>query len=349
MPVKMSDIARLVGVSRTTVSLVLNDDCGKEHRIAPGTVRKVKETAKELGYRPNRMSIALKSNKSCMVGILVGANNSLPSAEMIAGMTSSLDEKYSCVVANHYFNGARERHHLDNFIENRFEAIIAQFSGDPESEDVYRDIVNRYKIPMVLMETNIDLLEVPKVVSDHYQIAFRAVKAMNELGHSKILFASMGDIHINDCLNRQGYIDAMNELTENNNGYIITPKAAIDSWAKSKELLTRYAEDIIDFWQKNPYTSIISQGDQLGYEIMSAAHKRQIAIPDDFSLIGFGNHIASDLDIISLSTSCTKSLINKGKFIAGILLDLIDGKKWEPVVYKMPVKVILRNSTKKIQ
>ncbi len=348
MAVKMSDIARQVGVSRTTVSLVLNDECGREHRIAADTVKKVKDTARELGYRPNRMSIALKSNKSCMVGILVGANNSLASAEMIAGITSCLDEKYSCVVANHYFDGQRERHHLDNFIENRFEAIIAQFSGDPESIKVYRDIAEKYKIPMVLMETELETLDVPKVVSDNYQIAVQAVNALNEQGHSRILFASMGDIHDNDRQNRQGYIDAMTELF-GHSGCVITPRATIDSWAKSKELLAEYAVDIVNYWKGTSYTAIISQGDQLGYEIMDAAKKIGISIPDDFSLIGFGNHIASDLGIVSLSTSCTKSLLAKGKFIAAAVLDLLEGRQCESRVYRMPVKVILRNSTKKIQ
>lgn len=348
MAVKMSDIARLVGVSRTTVSLVLNDETGKGHRIAPQTVKKVKDTARELGYRPNRMSIALKNNKSRMVGILVGANNSLPSAEMIAGITSCLDEKYSCVVANHYFSGRRERQHLDNFIENRFEAIISQFSGDLESVKVYRDIAEKYKIPMVLMETEIDTLDVPKVVSDHYQIAYQATKALQELGHSKILFASMGQTHNNDRLNRQGYIDAMNNPSGFNGGYIMEPQVPIDSWVKSKELLAKYAVDIVNYWKGTSYTAIISQGDQLGYEIMDAAKNEGISIPDDFSLMGFSNHISSDLGIVSLSTSCTKSLIAKGKFIAAAVLDLLEGRQCESCVYKMPVKVILRNSTKKI-
>ena len=62
------DVARLAGVSVTTVSHVLNDT--PHTRVADDTRARVRQAAKSLGYGPNRMAQALRTNRSGLIGLL---------------------------------------------------------------------------------------------------------------------------------------------------------------------------------------------------------------------------------------------------------------------------------------
>ena len=64
----MEDVARAAGVSRTTVSFVLNNRDGA--RIAPETRERVQQVAVELGYRPHGGARALASRRSSLIGLV---------------------------------------------------------------------------------------------------------------------------------------------------------------------------------------------------------------------------------------------------------------------------------------
>src|ERR1700739_3297783 len=67
--VTMRDVANLSGFSPATVSIVLNN-APLARYIAPGTKKRIEETAKKLGYRPNAMARFLRSKRSHSVGVM---------------------------------------------------------------------------------------------------------------------------------------------------------------------------------------------------------------------------------------------------------------------------------------
>lgn len=67
--VTSNDVARLAGVSRTTVSLVLNEV--ENARISEATKKKVREAAEQLNYRPNALAQSLKTNRSKVIGLII--------------------------------------------------------------------------------------------------------------------------------------------------------------------------------------------------------------------------------------------------------------------------------------
>lgn len=75
MPLTMRDIASRCGVSRSTVSLILS---GQAHRFQEAVVRKVERTVAELGYRPNRSALAVRSGRFNCLALLIGRAFYLP-------------------------------------------------------------------------------------------------------------------------------------------------------------------------------------------------------------------------------------------------------------------------------
>ncbi|NUT38452.1 MAG: LacI family DNA-binding transcriptional regulator, partial [Thermoactinospora sp.] len=71
--VTISDVARQAGVSRQTVSNVLNTP----ERVAPGTAARVRRAIDELGYRPNRVARNLRGRRSHLIGIMIGRTSGL--------------------------------------------------------------------------------------------------------------------------------------------------------------------------------------------------------------------------------------------------------------------------------
>lgn len=69
--VTMNQIAEVAGVSRATVSFVLNDRARTNGSISPDTRQRVLEIARELGYRPNRTARALVTGRSHLIGLCV--------------------------------------------------------------------------------------------------------------------------------------------------------------------------------------------------------------------------------------------------------------------------------------
>src|ERR1700722_4323679 len=95
----MKDVADLAGVSRTTVSLVLN---GRDTRIAEATRRRVEQAAKELNFRPSVAAQQLRTSRSRMVGLVGDEIASGPFAGgLIAGAQAAARERdHALVVMN---------------------------------------------------------------------------------------------------------------------------------------------------------------------------------------------------------------------------------------------------------
>src|SRR6202043_390180 len=68
--VTMKDVATQSGFSPATVSIVLNN-APLARYIAPATKKRIEDTAKKLGYRPNAMARFLRSNRSHSVGVMI--------------------------------------------------------------------------------------------------------------------------------------------------------------------------------------------------------------------------------------------------------------------------------------
>lgn len=85
----LHDVARLAGVSKSTVSRVINDEYG----VKEATKQKVRQAVAECGYVPNQVAKDLKSQKTNLVGVIVPRVSSHATSQGVDGLTEVLEKR----------------------------------------------------------------------------------------------------------------------------------------------------------------------------------------------------------------------------------------------------------------
>ena len=146
------DVAELAGVSRTTVSYVLNN---KENQIIPEKTRqRVLNAAERLGYFPNRAAKMLKTKKADCISILVRQNIELPGpAATLQGIRKVLNaEGYSILLNSHEIRtGKTYPEYIQAYLENTCDGIIHLGFDQGTGFSDYAEVVRKYNIPFVMV------------------------------------------------------------------------------------------------------------------------------------------------------------------------------------------------------
>jgi LacI family transcriptional regulator len=209
----MKQIAQELGVSRTTVSLVLQQK-GDRHRISKETQERILAYARAEGFRPDYFASALNSRHSGVIGAVFPDVFESFMGSLIRGMESVLDGKgYSLMISTSRFDQERERECIDAMLYRGIDGLILvptmPFVGatpyDPAQ--IARMVAQRF--PLVLVDRSIKGLTVSCVLQDDYHLAYKAVDNLIVLGHSRIICLSFNlqASSIEDRL--RGYQDAM--------------------------------------------------------------------------------------------------------------------------------------------
>lgn len=353
MPVTIRQIADELGLSPATVSLAIRNKMAGRKRLSPKTINLVQKTARELGYRPNTLATNLINNTSTSVGVLLGSL-CFGSESLLDGFKMSFGEEYTSFLSVYNCDISREKAELDMLIGQRICGLIAAFSGGSENIELYEDAVVRYKIPMVAIERAIPGLDVPIVRTDHFNSTYLATKALFELGHTNIMCASVSVSTNSEIkyLHSKGYRQAMSEAGLSDQIRIIE-KGGVKDWYKDGNL-RKQASEILDIRMKEEpkTTALLVDNDWLAYEILSECCRRNINVPDEFSLMGIGDYVFSSFPYVGLSTVASASNYPMqtviGREAAKLLMDMIAGKVWDGKTVVLPVKVKLRKTTRQI-
>ncbi len=206
MPVTMKQIAERSGVSRPTVSLVLN---GKAENFAPETRARVIEMAREMGYRPNAAARAVKEGRLGNIALLLSTHEHR--SDLPPGLLSGIDEAASS--ENQRLTIARlsdaqltdaertplllREYSADGFLINYFDFVPRELDAQMERASVPSVWINR-KLPA------------NAVYPDDYTEGVKAANRLLEFGHRRIAFASLnGTKHYSAADRFAGYASVM--------------------------------------------------------------------------------------------------------------------------------------------
>ncbi|MDU4943520.1 MAG: ribose operon transcriptional repressor RbsR [Mixta calida] len=143
----MKDVARLAGVSTSTVSHVINNN-----RFVSEAIReKIEAAIRELNYAPSALARSLKINQTHTIGMLLTASSNPFYAEVVRGVENSCYERgYSLVLCNTEGDEDRMNRSLETLLQKRVDGLLIMCT---ESHLPSADILTRYPgIPSVMMD-----------------------------------------------------------------------------------------------------------------------------------------------------------------------------------------------------
>lgn len=279
----IEDIARLAGVSRGTVSRVLNrrPDVDRETRA------RVLRVIEEQGYVPSLTAAGLAGGRNRLIGMVVPVFTWPILGELVRGITEILNRTtYELVL--YTFNDEdlnRDRRDiLNRLLATQLTAgLLAVYPGSLSAQltELYQQ-----GVPVVVIDDQREQA-VPWVRADDATGAYNAVSHLIQLGHRRIGHIQGPHEYLVSHDRHQGYLRALRDAG-------ISPDSDLtlegdflpQSGYTSAQRLFDLPED------KRP-TAIFASADQMAYGVLRAAEERGISIPKDIALVGFDDDAPS--------------------------------------------------------
>lgn len=184
----VKDIARLVGVSATTVSYVLNNN--PKQSISTQTTQKILEAAQKLHYIPNNAAKTLRSNQSFIIGVAVQKNIVVPRInEEIQGIRDVLmDNEYDLMLCSESRLKGLYPDYLNKYYEGKIDGII--YIGS-DNEGLKADVVGEIEqnqVPMVVFDCKSENRFYSTVDIDYFSGAYEMVRMLCQKGAGRIAY-----------------------------------------------------------------------------------------------------------------------------------------------------------------
>ena len=286
----MRDVARAAGVSRMTVSRALK----KESSVSQETRERILKFVHEMNYVPDQIAGSLTTGKSGFVGVLLPSLNNLHFALTVQALTECFEsENLQLLVGCTAYDRVREEHLVQTLLRRRPEAMILSYDGHTE-----RTISLLKDAPIPIVE----IWETPEDPIDHTvgfsnaKAAFTMAQALLGRGFKNIVFlGEENDDWTRGASRRSGFLRAMTDagITSPAQLRYGTPPLSIENGAMAAELL-------VDQFPQADCVFCVS--DMAAYGMLSGLRKYGKRVPEDISLVGFGNFEVSRFCVPTLST-----------------------------------------------
>lgn len=328
------DIAKEAGVSRTTVSYVLNNV--EDIKIKPETREKVLAAAKKLGYYGNSIARSMKTGKVMSIGVVSQWNVTHQRfTEVLNGIKSiAANNHYSITLCSYDFDEHNIPEYLNYYFGKKIDGIIFLSSNKALNNSII-DIVKEKGIPAVFADCNIIDSELNCINIDYYQGAYSAAEYLIQKGHKK--FISI--LHDTNTIQENSRLDGIKSALKNYN----IPLYNFKSITLSKQ--DDYNFEIINktLVEKGDYAAVITSWRATAFKTLYYANKLNIKIPEELSLISLDGSEFADYSYPSLSTS-DLPLYKIGEKSAEALISSINGRL-TPINEVLTCSLHLREST----
>ncbi|MBK3565662.1 MULTISPECIES: LacI family DNA-binding transcriptional regulator [unclassified Streptomyces] len=326
---KLTDVARLAGVSVGTASKALNGG----GRMRPETRQRVLDAVEALDFRPNPQAQSLHTGRSWTVGLMTTDGIGRFSTPVLLGAEDALGAgKISVLLCDTRGDAIREQHHLSNLMDRRVDGIIV--TG--RRTDPRPPLKGVEPIPTVYaLSPSTDPDDI-SVVSDDRSGAQLAIEHLLAAGRTQIAHIT-GPAHHAAASDRARHTL---ELLQGSSLELATGRVHFGEWSeawgrRAADAVLRTAPDTDAFFCGN---------DQIARGVTDALRERGVSVPADIAVVGYDNWDVMALASRPPLTTIDTDLSEIGRRAALLLLDAI-GSKPEPGLHTVPCRLIVREST----
>lgn len=171
--VTIKDIARELGISKSTVSRALSGDTGN---VKAETLQKIMETAEQMGYHRNDLAVHLRQQSTHNIGIIIPEIiTSFYMTFINEAQTILRNQGYKVMIAISNENPEQERENIQMMEQLRVDGILISVCDKEYNIDLYNKVIEN-GIPMVFFDRTVEKVKASQVRMDDYIMAFSWLK-----------------------------------------------------------------------------------------------------------------------------------------------------------------------------
>lgn len=329
------DIAKLLGISKSTVSRALNN----HYDVSQETSRKVHELAAKIDYHPNLLAQHLKLQRTNTIGVIIPETVNRFFAKAVGGIQQAANNAgYNVMICQSNETLALEQTNLQTLMASKVDGLLVSVSRQTDRSEHFRYVIDK-EIPLVFFDRIIEDLEVSQVYSNNHEICFQGTEHLIDQGCKRIAFIA-GPKHLYTSRNRlSGYVAALKE-----NNLPVTESLIVHTNYQVNDI-EEYIRYLFNLRQKPD--GIFAINDMTALEIMHILKKRGLQIPKDVAVLGFNNETICKIVEPTLS-SIDHPAFDMGVAAAEILLKQIGNKEVFQEKRLIKSKLVIRESTTRI-
>lgn len=336
--VTIKQVADLAGVSKATVSRVMNNS----GYVSPQTREKIENIVKQYNYLPSASAVNLSRQETNTVGVVVPEIGNMFYADIVHGITEVADQmNLSLVFANTSNSPEQEEKAIRMFHQQRVRGIILGPSVDYANSEVGAALLEQLKaldVPIIIVDRAFDGMEWDAVLYENYQSSFQAAQELYNAGNKRLAILT-GDLSLQIGRERfEGFLKGAQSA-----GLTVLEKDILrgnfrmeQAYQLSMEMLTR--GDLPD--------AIYCCNNQSTLGFLKAANECDIKIGRDIALIG--NDRIEVVDLLGIGISW---VYRNNRDMGSIAMHMLDERIRNPQKYKtirvVPYYVELNGSERK--
>jgi LacI family transcriptional regulator len=305
--ISLRDLGQHLGLSPTTVSLVLNGSPAAKS-IPPETQRRVITAARELNYRPHFLARSLRSQKSCLLGVMLPEIGEGYSSLVLRGIEECLlAEGYVYLVTSHRHKPELLDRAPRLLYERCVEGVIA----------VDSPLNTELPVPIVSVSGHGRTPGVCNIVLDHDRAAELGLRHLVELGHRRIAVIRGQEFSSDSRVRWQGISETARRLGVPIEQHLV---ATLEGDVPSPQAGCVAAKKLLDSGAR--FTALWAFNDVSAIGAIRALHEAGLRVPRDVSVLGFDDIYSAAFHTPALST-VRQPLSEMGTLAAQTLLQKI--------------------------
>lgn len=327
--VTILDVAKVAGVSKQTVSRVIND----RPDVADDTRQHIKEVIKKLGYQPDPIAQSMKGKTQTLGCITPNLSDFSFSNIIQAAQAEALDKGFFILTGS-----AQSEFDLpallNQILNRRVDGLLVINPHDDGRYQHFLPLVEQ-GFPIVYLKNSPMGDPVSAVYLDDRLGGSLATEHLIALGHSEIVIIQ-GNRN-EECSRERsiGYLDAFAEAGITSNPSLITQ----GDWsaASGKHAVQNLLERQISF------SAVFAQNDLMAVGAINALREAGLHVPNDISVIGYDDIPLSSYFAPPLTT-IRQPLSKFGQIGAQLLIDAIRQPNMRPQTIVLEPELVIRNS-----
>jgi DNA-binding LacI/PurR family transcriptional regulator len=328
------DIATRAGVSRTTVSFVLNNTLGTN--ISTKTRQRVLEVARELGYVPNSAARMLVSGKSHTLGLVLSTGNLVQVDAFIPGLIFGITNVCNAhgykLLVESIEQGGSANPYLDLAHSKRIDALIVI---NPKASDQGLLELIKMQFPLVIFGS-LDQPQENSVSTRNRDAATEATNHLLKLGHQRLAHISYAPFEFRGALDRLAGFRAALE----SHGLPIEDRFVVEGAFDSesgfqamRKLLKR----------KTHPTALFAGNDTIAIGAMAAIRDAGLSVPHDIAVVGFDD-LPFAAYVSPRLTTIRSHATEQGEHAARAAIELLEGTHVGMQRDIVPLELVIRES-----